>query len=151
MSLSDFKMFRIAVESYDEKTAENYRNCYVAEKLIVSKLSKISIPNLYSTNRRKEGVYTFQKISRQRALRSGWLGQARPSSSFIMIQLVLYWTQKFISIFPDFLMVLELFECRRGDPYIWLLLRTSFDSLTRKNEIKVIVLNSLYYIEKFWI
>ena len=30
------------VESCDEKTARNYQNCYVAEKRIVSKLSKIS-------------------------------------------------------------------------------------------------------------
>ena len=34
----------LSVESYDEETAENYRNCYVVEKHIVSKLSKISIP-----------------------------------------------------------------------------------------------------------
>ena len=33
----------ILVESYIEKTAENYRNCYVVEKRIISKLSKISI------------------------------------------------------------------------------------------------------------
>ena len=33
----------IAVESYDEETAANYWNCYVAEKQIVSKLSKILI------------------------------------------------------------------------------------------------------------
>ena len=31
----------ISVESYDEKVAENYRNCYVAENSIASKLSKI--------------------------------------------------------------------------------------------------------------
>ena len=30
----------ISLESYDEKTADNYRNCYVAKKRIVSKLSK---------------------------------------------------------------------------------------------------------------
>ena len=36
----------ISVESCDEKTAENYRNCYVADMRIVSKISKISIPNL---------------------------------------------------------------------------------------------------------
>ena len=36
----------ISVESYDEeKSTENYRNCYVAKKIIVSKLSKVSIPN----------------------------------------------------------------------------------------------------------
>ena len=32
-----------------KKTAENYRNFYVAEKHIVSKLSQISIPNFNST------------------------------------------------------------------------------------------------------
>ena len=32
----------ISVESCDEKIAENDRNCYVAEKSIVSKLSKKS-------------------------------------------------------------------------------------------------------------
>ena len=31
MKPSEFKIF-ISVESYDEKIAENYRNCYVAEK-----------------------------------------------------------------------------------------------------------------------
>ena len=31
MELSDFKIL-ISIESYDEKTAENYRYCYVAEK-----------------------------------------------------------------------------------------------------------------------
>ena len=40
----------ISVESYDEKNAENYRNCYDAEKRIASKLSKILIPNFDSTN-----------------------------------------------------------------------------------------------------
>ena len=39
-----------SVTSYDEKTAENYRKCYVAEKHIVSKLSKISVPNFDTTN-----------------------------------------------------------------------------------------------------
>ena len=46
---SEFKVL-ISVERYDEKTAENYRNCYVAEKRIVFKLLKISIPNFNSTN-----------------------------------------------------------------------------------------------------
>ena len=44
----------ISVESYDEKTAENYRNYYIAEKRIVSKLSKILIPYIDSTNKRLE-------------------------------------------------------------------------------------------------
>jgi len=34
----------------DEKTAENYQNGSVAVKRIIYKLSKISIPNFYSTN-----------------------------------------------------------------------------------------------------
>ena len=44
----------LSVESYDEKMAENNRNYYVAEKCIVSKLSKISIPNFDSTDQRLE-------------------------------------------------------------------------------------------------
>ena len=47
MEPSEFKI-SISVESYDEKTAENYRNCYVVEMLIVFKLSNISIPNFRS-------------------------------------------------------------------------------------------------------
>ena len=33
MNSSEFKII-ISVESYDEKTAENYRNCYVVKKWI---------------------------------------------------------------------------------------------------------------------
>ena len=43
MKPSEFKISP-SVENYDEKTAENYRNFYVAEKRINLKLSKISIP-----------------------------------------------------------------------------------------------------------
>ena len=53
MKPSEFKISN-SVESYDEKTTENYRNCYVVEKRIVSKLSKISIPNFESKNLRLE-------------------------------------------------------------------------------------------------
>ena len=49
MKPSEFKI-SISVKSYDEKTAEDYRNCYGAGKPIVSKLSKISIPNFDTTN-----------------------------------------------------------------------------------------------------
>ena len=49
MKPSELKI-SISVESYDDKIAENYRNYYVAEKFIVSKLSKISITHFYSTN-----------------------------------------------------------------------------------------------------
>ena len=44
----EFKI-SLSVESYDEKTAEYYRNCYVAEKRIVSKLSNISIQSFDSS------------------------------------------------------------------------------------------------------
>ena len=36
MKPSELKI-SISVESYDENTTENYRNCYIAEKRIVSK------------------------------------------------------------------------------------------------------------------
>ena len=49
MKPSEFKI-SISVESCDEKTAENYRNGYVAEKRTVSKLSEIPILNFDSTN-----------------------------------------------------------------------------------------------------
>ena len=49
MELSEFKN-SISVESYDENTAENNRNGYVAENRIASKLSEVSIPNFNSTN-----------------------------------------------------------------------------------------------------
>ena len=42
MKSSELKI-SISIESYDEKTAENDQNRYVAEKNIVSKLLKISI------------------------------------------------------------------------------------------------------------
>ena len=35
----------LSVDSYDKKTAENFRNFYDAEKPIISKLSMISISN----------------------------------------------------------------------------------------------------------
>ena len=57
MKPSEF-IIPISVESYDEKTAENYWNCNVAEKRIASKLSEISIPNFKSTNWRLEWSQT---------------------------------------------------------------------------------------------
>ena len=53
MKLSEFKI-SITVENYDEKTAGNYRNCYVNETRIVSKLTKILILHLNSKNRKFE-------------------------------------------------------------------------------------------------
>ena len=49
MKPSEFKN-SIFVKSYDEKTAENDQKSYLAEKPIVFKLSKISIPKFDSTN-----------------------------------------------------------------------------------------------------
>ena len=49
-----------------------------------------------------------------------------------MIQLVLKWSYKFILIFPNFLKVLELFEYRRGDPYMNA--NKNFVSLTRNKD-----------------
>ena len=49
MKLSEFKI-SILADSYDGKTAENYRNSYVAEKRIVSIISKISISYFDETN-----------------------------------------------------------------------------------------------------
>ena len=52
----------ISVKSYDEKIAENYRDCYVNRKCIVSKLSEISIPNFNSTNGRLCKVFLIVKF-----------------------------------------------------------------------------------------
>ena len=49
MEPSEFKI-SVLVESYDEKTAENFRNCDLVVKRIAFKLSKISIPNFDNTN-----------------------------------------------------------------------------------------------------
>ena len=53
MNRSESKI-SFSVENYDEKTGENYRNFYVIEKRIISKLSKISIKYFNSTNRKLE-------------------------------------------------------------------------------------------------
>ena len=45
MKPSEFNI-PISVESCDKKTSENYRKGYVADKRIVSKILKISIPVL---------------------------------------------------------------------------------------------------------
>ena len=79
MKPSEFKI-SILVESYDEKTAENYRNRYVAEKRIVSKLSKISIPNFNSTNWRLKYKFCYNftflsiELFEKKAMRHGLVG-----------------------------------------------------------------------------
>ena len=93
MQPSEFKISN-SIENYTEKTAENDRKRYVAEKRIVSKLSKLSIPNFNKHKLRtcmkivsKFNVpifYNLREISRQSELQSGEAG-----SSFYMNQLVL--------------------------------------------------------------
>ena len=77
---SEFKI-SISVKSSEEKIAENYRNCYVVEKLIVSKLLKILIP--YFDKQKLKTLlkmvskfyvpifHSFQKINFQIAIQSG--------------------------------------------------------------------------------
>ena len=66
-----------------KETAENYRNCYVAEKRIVSKLSGISISNFYNTNLKLESklcqIFTslFLTLSEKIALKERH-GRVRP-------------------------------------------------------------------------
>ena len=80
MKTSEFKI-SIQVESYDEKTAENYWNWYVGA---VSEQLNILIPNIDGTN---------------------WWVERRFCQNFISLSFILT-------------AVLELFECRRGDPYM---------------------------------
>ena len=53
MEPSEFKI-SISVKCYNEKTTENYRNSYIAEKPIVFQLSKRLVPNFDSTNWKAE-------------------------------------------------------------------------------------------------
>ena len=46
------KKASISVEMYDEKTAENDRNCYVAKKRMISKLSKMDWSQILGPNLR---------------------------------------------------------------------------------------------------
>ena len=125
MDSPELKNF-ISVESYDEKTVENYWNCYVAEKRVDSKLSKISIPNFSNKNWRLE--WRLYKISqphllyvpRNKTSKSVTVGPSRVGMvhcfkwfSYVLLK----WSWKFISVFfRYFLNVLELFECCQSDP-----------------------------------
>ena len=71
----------ISAESYDEKTAENYRNCYVVEKNIVFKLSRISIPNFDTTKFQVPIFHAFREISHQRELWLCWFIVLNDSAS----------------------------------------------------------------------
>ena len=68
--------------------------------------------------------FNFQEISRQRALRSdragsSWVRPGRAGSSYSMIQLVVINGHKmYFNFFQILLKAFEMFECRRGDPFI---------------------------------
>ena len=121
MKPSELKI-SISVESHDEKTVENYRNCYISEKRIVSKLSKISISNFNTMNWRLGGKFcyslicifnTFWEIRRQKASQSGrFIVSNNSASSKNGLKTLFHF------FLPFFLKVLELSQCRRGDPYM---------------------------------
>ena len=81
MKPSELKI-TISVKSYDEKTADKYRNGYVAEKRTISKLWKISIPNW----RREAQIKDLNErcVNEQMNLkeRYGRVGSGRAGSSF---------------------------------------------------------------------
>ena len=86
MKPSDFIIF-ILVEIHDEKTAENYRNCYVAEKLIVSKLSQILVSQIEDMNKdyvKIPGPY-FVYFPRKKPLKSVTVGPGRVGSDRFIV------------------------------------------------------------------
>ena len=93
MKLLELKI-SISVESYDEKTAENYRNCYVAEKRIVSKFkltrSQICIAQIEDLNEvcvKNSRLYLLyfprNKPSESVTVRV-WLGGAWPARFIVL-------------------------------------------------------------------
>ena len=67
-------------------------------------------------------VNTLREISRQRALWSGWAGPGQVVSGRLIVlncsaspKMVM---KKYFNFFRFYLKDLEMFECRRGDPYI---------------------------------
>ena len=127
MKLSEFK-FSISVETYDEKTAENDRNCYFADKAhsfqtITDISPKFKKKHKFMTWMKivfkfhAPILYSSREISRQIALRSGRVGSnqfiiSNDSASSIMIIKI------YLNFFRFFSKVLELFECHRGNPYM---------------------------------
>ena len=82
MKPSEFEIF-FSVESYDKKTPENCQNCCVAEKRIVSKLSRykslILITHIEDLNKHcvkilNPYINILREISRQISSRSGRFG-----------------------------------------------------------------------------
>ena len=115
MKPSEFKI-SISVKSYDKKTAENYRNCYVTEKRRVSKLSKVSIPNFVNTNWSLEWRWCqifracLSYFPRNEPLKSVTVGSIRFN--------ILNDSACLKMVIKIYLKVLELFECCRGYPYM---------------------------------
>ena len=86
MKPSEFKI-SIPVESYDEKTNENYRNCYASEKRIRDIDSKFFIAQIEDFNKdcvkisRRYILYTNREIKFITRLVPN-VFQRKPSSSF---------------------------------------------------------------------
>ena len=118
----------ISVESYDEKTNGNYRDCYVVEKCIFSKLSKISIPNFNSTNWRLELTWIWRLyllyFPRNRPSKSVTIGQGR----FIVLNDSAS-PKRVVKIHFNFfrLFFKKLYSCLNvvEATYVWLLIGTS--------------------------
>ena len=102
MKTSEFKI-SIWAEIYNKKTAENYRNCYVSDKRIISKpeFARISHPYLLQFPRNKpvgQGSGRVGVVNRFKL--STWSKNGQTN------------------LFHFFLKILELFDGCRGDPYI---------------------------------
>ena len=97
MKQSKFEI-SFSVESYDKKKLLiNGQNCYVAEKHVVSKLSKLSISRCQNSRLIIEEIIiiNFRQIDRQRALWSGRLIILNDKDGLKM-------HMKIYSHFPDF-------------------------------------------------
>ena len=112
MKPSEFNI-SISVKSYDEKTIENYRNYYVDEKRMVLILSKTSI-------KKKDLNEDCIQIS---LLCLVYFPGNKPSKSVTVHRFKRFSSLKIVinmyfNFFRLLVKVLELFECRRGNPYI---------------------------------
>ena len=124
---------------------KNCWNCYVVEKRIVSKLSRISI-HFNRTNGKlvwrlcENFMSLIFKFPRNRPSKSFMVGPGRAGSSFYMIQLVLTWSWKCISIFSDYFkgFTVVWMSSRR---FIWLLIGTS---LTRNDVLMISKINGIF-------
>ena len=126
-----------------KKTAENDQNCYVAEKRIVFKLSKISVSNFDSTNSRPFLLY-FLRNNSSKSVTVG-LGRFIVLNDSASPKIVLKMYFNFSDIFLKVLIYFNDVEATHK----WLLIKNSFSSLIRNNVrnkmFKFIYLISLPY------